>query len=163
MLNKVFLMGRMVRDPELRRTQSGTAVTSFTIACDRDFKDTDGERKTDFIDMVAWRNTAEFVSKYFKKGRMVVVEGRMQIRDWTDKDGNKRRATEIIVDNIYFADNARNENAAPPAQQPAPPVEQPPMQMPSQFQEEPLFPGCNESSDYPTYDISDEDGGTYPC
>ena len=104
MLNKIFIMGRLTRDPELRRTQNGTAVTSFTLAVDRDFKNADGTKDTDFIDVVAWRNTAEFVSKYFTKGRMAVVEGRLQLRDWTDKDGNKRRNAEVLADNIYFGD-----------------------------------------------------------
>lgn len=104
MLNNVIIMGRLTRDPELRRTQSGTAVTSFTMAVDRDFKSQSGEKETDFIDVVAWRSTAEFVAKYFTKGRMVVVEGRLQIRDWTGKDGNKRRNAEVLADNIYFGD-----------------------------------------------------------
>ena len=97
MLNKIFIMGRLTRDPELRRTQNGTAVTSFTLAVDRDFKNADGAKDTDFIDVVAWRNTAEFVSKYFSKGRMAVVEGRLQLRDWTDKDGGKRRRHKCTV------------------------------------------------------------------
>lgn len=105
MLNKIILMGRLTRDPELRRTQSGTAVTSFSIACDRDFKSPSGEKETDFIDVVAWRNTAEFVSKYFAKGRMAVVEGRLQLRDWTDKEGNKRRSAEVLVSSVYFGDS----------------------------------------------------------
>lgn len=104
MLNNIIIMGRLTRDPELRRTQSGTAVTSFTMAVDRDFKSQSGEKETDFIDVVAWRSTAEFVAKYFTKGRMAVVEGRLQIRDWTDKDGNKRRNAEVLADNIYFGD-----------------------------------------------------------
>lgn len=104
MLNNVIIMGRLTMDPELRRTQSGTAVTSFTMAVDRDFKSQSGEKETDFIDVVAWRSTAEFVAKYFTKGRMAVVEGRLQIRDWTDKDGNKRRNAEVLADNIYFGD-----------------------------------------------------------
>ena len=108
MLNKVFIMGRLVKDPELRRTQSGTAVTSFRIAVDRDFKSQDGSKQADFFDVVAWRNTAEFVSKYFTKGRMAVVEGRLQTRDWTDRDGGKRVATEIVADNIYFGDSKRD-------------------------------------------------------
>ena len=91
MLNKIFIMGRLTRDPELRRTQSGTAVTSFSLAVDRDFKSQSGEKETDFIDVVAWRSTAEFVAKYFTKGRMAVVEGRLQIRDWKDREGNNRR------------------------------------------------------------------------
>ena len=108
MLNKVIIMGRLVKDPELRRTQSGTAVTSFRIAVDRDFKSQDGSKQADFFDVVAWRNTAEFVSKYFTKGRMAVVEGRLQTRDWTDRDGGKRVATEIVADNIYFGDSKRD-------------------------------------------------------
>ena len=107
MLNKIILMGRLTRDPELRRTQSGTAVTSFSLAVDRDFKSQSGEKETDFIDIVAWRGTAEFVSKYFTKGRMAVVEGRLQIRDWTDRDGGKRRSAEVIADNDYFGDSKR--------------------------------------------------------
>ena len=108
MLNKIILMGRLTRDPELRRTQSGTAVTSFSLAVDRDFKSQSGEKETDFIDIVAWRSTAEFVSKYFTKGRMAVVEGRLQTRDWTDREGGKRVATEIVADNIYFGDSKRD-------------------------------------------------------
>ena len=113
MLNKIILMGRLTRDPELRKTQSGTAVTSFTLAVDRDYKPQDGERETDFIDIVAWRGTGEFVSKYFTKGRMAVVEGRLQVRDWTDKDGNKRRSTEVVADNVYFGDSKRSESGTP--------------------------------------------------
>ena len=110
MLNKIIIMGRLTRDPELRRTGSGTAVTSFSLACDRDFKSQSGEKETDFIDVVAWKNTAEFVSKYFSKGRMAVVEGRLQIRDWTDKAGNKRTTAEVVADNVYFADSKRSES-----------------------------------------------------
>lgn len=115
MLNKIFIMGRLTRDPELRRTQSGTPVTSFSLAVDRDFKSQSGEKETDFIDVVAWRNTAEFVAKYFNKGRMAIVEGRLQIRDWQDKDGNKRRTAEVVADNIYFGDSKRDgaSNEAP--------------------------------------------------
>lgn len=108
MLNKIIVMGRLTRDPELRRTQSGLAVTSFSVACDRDFKNQAGEKETDFIDIVAWRNTAEFVSRYFTKGRMAVVEGRLQMRDWTDRDGNKRRSAEIVADNVYFGDSKKD-------------------------------------------------------
>ena len=108
MLNKIFIMGRLTRDPELRRTQSGTPVTSFSLAVDRDYKTQSGEKETDFIDVVAWRATAEFVAKYFTKGRMAVVEGRLQIRDWTDKDGGKRRSAEIVADNVYFGDSKRD-------------------------------------------------------
>ena len=103
-------MGRLTRDPELRRTGSGTAVTSFSLACDRDFKSQSGDKETDFIEVVAWKNTAEFVSKYFSKGRMAVVEGRLQIRDWTDKAGNKRTTAEVVADNVYFADSKRSES-----------------------------------------------------
>ena len=109
-LNKIFLQGRLTRDPELRRTGSGTAVTSFSLACDRDFKSQSGDKETDFIEVVAWKNTAEFVSKYFTKGRMAVVEGRLQIRDWTDKAGNKRTTAEVVADNVYFADSKRSES-----------------------------------------------------
>lgn len=110
MLNKIIIMGRLTRDPELRRTGSGTAVTFFSLACDRDFKSQSGDKETDFIEVVAWKNTAEFVSKYFSKGRMAVVEGRLQIRDWTDKAGNKRTTAEVVADNVYFADSKRSES-----------------------------------------------------
>ena len=109
MLNHITLMGRLTRDPELRRTGSGVAVASFTLAVDRDFGNREtGEKETDFIDIVAWRNTAEFVSKYFAKGRMAVVSGRLQIRNWTDKEGGKRRNAEVIADNVYFGDTKRD-------------------------------------------------------
>ena len=109
MLNHITIMGRLVRDPELRRTGTGTAVASFTVAVDRDFGGRDGgEKETDFIDCVAWRQTGEFVSKYFTKGRMIVVSGRLQIRSWTDKDGNKRRTAEVVADNCYFGDSKRD-------------------------------------------------------
>ena len=108
MLNKVCIMGRLVRDPELRRTQAGIAVTTMRIAVDRDFKSQDGTKQADFFDVVAWRNTAEFVSRYFSKGRMMVVEGRLQTRDWTDREGNKRVNTEIVADNIYFGESRRD-------------------------------------------------------
>ena len=118
MLNRIIIMGRLTRDPELRRTGSGTPVTSFSLAVDRDFKSQSGEKETDFIDVVAWRGTAEFVSKYFTKGRMAVVEGRLQIRDWTDRDGGKRRSAEVVADNVYFGDSKRDGGSdfgAPPA------------------------------------------------
>ena len=108
MLNHIVIMGRLTRDPELRRTGSGIAVASFTLAVDRDFgKNDNGERETDFIDCVAWRQTGEFVSKYFTKCRMPVVSGRLQIRSWNDKDGNKRRTAEVVADNVYFGDSKR--------------------------------------------------------
>ena len=106
MLNHIVIMGRLGRDPELRHTQSGTPVASFSLAVDRDFKDKNtGERAADWINVVAWRQTGEFVSRYFTKGRMAVVEGRLQIRDWTDKEGNKRRTAEVIADSVYFGDS----------------------------------------------------------
>ena len=109
MLNHITLMGRLVRDPELRRTGTGIAVASFRIAVDRDFGSKDGgERKADFIDCVAWRQTGEFISKYFAKGRMIVVDGRLEMRDWTDKDGNKRTTAEVVVANAYFGDSKRD-------------------------------------------------------
>ena len=133
MLNHIVLMGRLTRDPELRRTANGVAVASFTLAVDRDFAAAGAEKETDFIDIVAWRNTAEFVSRYFTKGRMAVVTGRLQIRNWTDKDGNKRRSAEVVADNVYFGDSKRDGASAPagfdqtpsyaapqPYQQPAP-------------------------------------------
>ena len=118
MLNHITIMGRLTRDPELRRTGSGIAVASFTVAVDRDFSGKDGgEKETDFIDCVAWRQTGEFVSKYFTKGRMIIVSGRLQIRPWTDKDGNKRRTAEVVADNCYFGDSKKEggdtSNSAP--------------------------------------------------
>lgn len=118
MLNHITVMGRLTRDPELRRTGSSVAVTNFTVAVDRDFSDKQsGEKETDFIDVVAWRNTAEFVEKYFTKGRMAVVSGRLQMRKWTDKDGNKRTTAEIVADNVYFGDSKQSatDNSAAPS------------------------------------------------
>ena len=110
MLNHITIMGRLTKDPEIRRTGSGVAVTSFTIACDRDFGQ-NGEKETDFIDITAWRNTAEFVSKYFSKGRMAVISGRLQIRKWTDKNGNERRSAEVVADNVYFGDSKKEDSS----------------------------------------------------
>ena len=113
MLNHITIMGRLTRDPELRHTGSGIACANFCVAVDRDFGKTEsGEKETDFIECVAWRNTGEFVSKYFTKGRMAVVSGRLQIRKWTDKDGNQRKTAEVVADNVYFGDskNAANDN-----------------------------------------------------
>ena len=110
MLNHITIMGRLTRDPEIRYTQSQTPVASFTLAVDRDFGGRDGgEKQTDFIDCVAWRQTAEFVSKYFTKGSMAVVSGRLQIRDWTDREGGKRRSAEVVVDNMYFGESRRRD------------------------------------------------------
>lgn len=112
MLNHITLMGRLTRDPELRRTQNGTAVASFTIAVERDGKGPNGEKQTDFIDIVVWGASAEFVSKYFAKGRMAIVDGRLQIREWKDRDGNKRRSAEVSAEHIYFGDSKRDESAS---------------------------------------------------
>lgn len=113
MLNKVVIMGRLTSDPELRRTTTGTPVTTFTLAVERDYKNKSGEKETDFFDCVAWHNTAEFVTKYFTKGRMAVVAGYLQRRNWKDKDGNGRTTVEIIADNVYFGDSAKNARAEP--------------------------------------------------
>ena len=122
MLNHITIMGRLVRDPELRRTGSGVAVASFCVAVDRDFAPKDGgERKADFINCVAWRQTGEFISKYFTKGRMIVVDGRLEMRDWTDRDGNKRTAAEVIVDNAYFGDSKRDGDSSGSYSAPAAP------------------------------------------
>lgn len=113
MLNHIVIMGRLTRDVELRRTGSGIACANFTVAVDRDFADKQsGEKETDFIDCVAWRQTGEFVSKFFRKGSMIAVSGRLQIRSWTDKDGNKRRTAEVIADNCYFAATKKEQEGA---------------------------------------------------
>ena len=113
MLNHITVMGRLTKDPELRRTGSGVAVSSFTIACDRDFNPKDGcEKEVDFIDCNAWRGTGEFVSKYFSKGSMAIVSGRLQIRNWTDKEGNKRRNAEVVADSVYFGDSKKSSDGA---------------------------------------------------
>ena len=123
MLNKIVIMGRLTHDPEMRQTGSGTPVTSFSLAVERDYSGRDGsERQTDFIDIVAWRSTAEFVSKYFTKGSMAAVSGRLQIRDWTDKDGNKRRSAEVVADSVYFGGSKRKEAETAPAAYDARPV-----------------------------------------
>lgn len=121
MLNHIVIMGRLTRDPELRRTGTGVAVTSFSVAVDRDFGGRDGgERETDFIDCVAWRSTGEFVSKYFTKGSMIVVSGRLQIRNWNDKEGNKRRSAEVVADNVYFGESKRADQRSGGYDAPAP-------------------------------------------
>lgn len=107
MLNIVTILGRLVRDPELRHTNSGKSVCSFTMAVDRDFKNGNGEKEVDFIDCVAWGNTADFVSRYAEKGRLLIASGRLQIREWTDKEGNKRRNAEVITSNVYFGDSKK--------------------------------------------------------
>ena len=150
MLNHIVIMGRLTKDPELRRTDSGIAVTSFTVAVDRDRAPEGQDKETDFIDCVAWRGTAEFVEKYFSKGRMIVVSGRLQLRPWTDKEGNKRKATEIVADNVYFGDSKKDDSqpqnqpqyGAPPAPQYGAPqqgypqygYQQPPQQPPQYTQ-----------------------------
>ena len=110
MLNHIVVMGRLTRDPELRKTASDVSVTSFSVAVDRDFSQQDGKKETDFLDVVAWRNTAEFAAKYFAKGRTAVISGRLQIRNWEDKEGNKRRTAEILAENIYFGDSKKEDD-----------------------------------------------------
>ena len=159
MLNRIIIMGRLVRDPELRTTQSGTTVTSFTLAVDRDFKSREsGEKNTDFIDVVAWRQTAEFVCKYFAKGRMAVAEGRLQIREWKDRDGNNRRTAEVVAENVYFGDSKRDSAGdsgygAPPAygNNPGYGASAAPA-----YGAPPAYGGYGESSGFS--EISDEDG-----
>lgn len=112
MLNQISIMGRLTRDPELRHTDKDISVCSFTVACDRDFKTAGGEKETDFIDVVAWRKTGEFAAKWFQKGQLAVVAGRLQIRDWTDKEGSKRRSAEIVADSVYFADSKKQTDAS---------------------------------------------------
>lgn len=121
MLNKIFLQGRLVADPELRQTPSGVSVATFRLAVDRDFKNKEtGEKETDFVTIVTWRNTAEFVSRYFTKGRMAIVEGRLQMRNYTDREGNKRTAAEVVADNVYFGDSRRDaEGGGAPYSAPA--------------------------------------------
>lgn len=136
MLNHITIMGRLTRDPELRRTGSGIAVTSFTVAVDRDIKSSNSEKEVDFIDCVAWRQTGEFVGKYFTKGRMIVVSGKLQIRGWTDKDGNKRRTAEVIADNVYFGDSKSDSHST----QSANPYQAPPYPNPGYT---PPTPGYN--------------------
>ena len=157
MLNKIFLIGRLTRDPELRRTPSGVPVASFSLAVDRDFKDKQtGEKATDFIDIVAWRQTAEFVSRFFTKGRMAVVEGRLQIRDWTDRDGGKRRSAEVIADNVYFGDSKRDAEAggySAPSYGAQGGYAPPPAPAPSTGYAAPAGPAGNEFGD-----LADDDG-----
>ncbi|SCJ41117.1 Helix-destabilizing protein [uncultured Flavonifractor sp.] len=157
MLNRIILMGRLTRDPELRHTQTGTPVASFSLAVDRDFKDKQtGEKATDFIDIVAWRQTAEFVSRFFTKGRLAVVEGRLQIRDWTDRDGGKRRSAEVIADNVYFGDSKRDAEAggySAPSYGPQGGYAPPPAPAPSTGYAAPAGPAGNEFGD-----LADDDG-----
>ena len=157
MLNRIILMGRLTRDPELRHTQTGTPVASFSLAVDRDFKDKQtGEKATDFIDIVAWRQTAEFVSRFFTKGRMAVVEGRLQIRDWTDRDGGKRRSAEVIADNVYFGNSKRDAEAggySAPSYGAQGGYAPPPAPAPSTGYAAPAGPAGNEFGD-----LADDDG-----
>lgn len=142
-LNSIVIQGRMVRDPELKSTPGGTSVTSFTLAVERDFKDKEtGKRSTDFVDCVAWRNTAEFVSKYLTKGRMAVAVGRLQIRDYTDKDGNKRRISEVVADSVYLCDSANGG-----AGQQAEPVQSEQFTQPTQFAQTAPVPRFEELND----------------
>ena len=144
-MNQIVIMGRLTRDPELRHTPNGVAVASFSLAVDRGFAPKDGsERQTDFIDVVAWRNTAEFVSKYFTKGQMAAVTGRLQIRDWNDKDGNKRRSAEVVADNIYFTESKKSRDASVGA-------------APQRDDYSPSFSSPVESSDFAELDMDDGD------
>ena len=115
MINRITIGGRITADPELKQTNGGASVTSFTIACDHDFKDKNGEKGVDFVTIVAWRQTAEFICKYFAKGRMILVDGRLQLRNWKDKDGNGRYAAEVVADNVYFGDSKREEGGNAPS------------------------------------------------
>lgn len=141
MLNKVFLMGRLTRDPELRETPTGVRVASFSLAVDHDYVSREtGERGVDFIDIVAWRGSADFVSKYFTKGQMAVVSGRLQLRPWTDKDGNKRRSTEVVADQIWFGEPKRDSAAGPYSELPAAgPVNVPYSELPEDYPVPPEF------------------------
>ena len=144
MLNQIVIMGRLTRDPELRRTGSGVAVASFTLAVDRDFTDKQsGEKETDFIECVAWRQTGEYVSKYFTKGRMAVVVGRLQIRKWNDKDGNKRSTAEVVADNVYFGDS-KKDNAQ------------------NNYQPSNRFVGSNETKPAQDFAMLDDDDAQLP-
>lgn len=130
MLNKIIIFGRLTHDPELRQTNTGTSVCSFSVACERDYKPEGGERETDYVDICAWRGTAEFVCKWFGKGDAIIVDGRLQIRDWTDRDNNKRRSAEIIADNVYFAGSKRRETGSEErrySDEDAPPPSDPPL------------------------------------
>jgi single-strand DNA-binding protein len=144
MLNHITIMGRLTRDPELRRTGSGLAVASFTVAVDRDWPNKEtGEKETDFIDCVAWRQTGEFVSKYFTKGSMIVVSGRLQIRPWTDKDGNKRKTAEIVADNVYFGESKKDK---PANNYYTPPTSNPTTSTPTSFSPSYIYPTQSEFS-----------------
>ena len=125
MLNHITIMGRLVREPEYRTTGSGISVVNFSVAVDRDFSGQSGEKETDFIDCVAWRQTAEFITKYMRKGSMVVVSGRLQIRSWSDKDGNKRRTAEVVADNVYFGESKRSAESNSGSAAPAPSYQTP--------------------------------------
>ena len=114
MLNKIFLQGRIVNDIDVKTTPSGASVCTFRIAVDRDFKNRDGQKETDFVTIVAWKNTAEFVYKYFGKGRLILIEGRLQMRNYTDRDGNKRTSAEVVADSVYFSDSKKDEGGIVP-------------------------------------------------
>ena len=161
MLNHITLMGRLTRDPELRRTGSGIPVASFTLACDRDFGAKGQEKETDFVDIVAWRNTAEFVSKYFAKGRMAVVSGRLQIRTWTDKDGSKRRNAEILADSVYFGDSKQDGQKQQPAPAYAPQYSAPPYSGPQYGAGSYDYPAPAQVSDQ-EYSLLEGDDGDLP-
>ena len=161
MLNHIVLMGRLTRDPELRRTGTGIPVATFTLAVDRDFgsnKET-GEKETDFIDIVTWRNTAEFVAKYFTKGSMIVVSGRLQIRGWTDKGGNKRRSAEVNADNCYFGESKGRSEGRPAAQNSYPSYGNVPAYTPPATYQQPVQPPADEFPELLGYDANNPFGG----
>lgn len=153
MLNQIILMGRLTRDPEVRHTQSGFPVASFTLAVERDFAQKGAERQTDFIDIVAWRHTAEFVSKYFTKGQLVAVSGRLQIRDWTDNNGGKRRTAEVVADNVYFAEGRRDR---------APQYGYAPNPSPAPTYETPAYPAYSSPVSGSGFAELDDDDGDLP-
>lgn len=154
MLNRIIVMGRLTHEPELRETAAKTPVCSFSIACDRDFKPKDGEKETDFLDCVAWRSTAEFVSQYFTKGRMAIVDGRLQIREWTDREGGKRRSAEIIADHVYFGDSKPNKESG---------EKEPPSYTPKLGPDEGLSGGIDLPEGFvPDLDGDGGDGGDLP-
>ena len=159
MLNHIVIMGRLTRDPELRRTGSGTAVAGFTVAVDRDFAAQGQEKETDFIDCVAWAQKGEFVAKYFTKGSMIVVSGRLQIRGWTDKDGNKRRSAEVVADNCYFGESKGRSEGRPAAQNSYPSYGNVPAYTPPATYQQPVQPSVDEYPELLGYDANNPFGG----
>ena len=159
MLNHIVLMGRLTRDPEIRHTQADVPVASFTLAVDRDYSQRGtNERQTDFIDIVAWRSTAEFVGKYFTKGQLVAVSGRLQIRDWTDNNGGKRRNAEVVADNVYFAESRRDKPQGQQQQYSQPSYGY----APPSYEEQPQYPEYNSPVSGSDFAELDDDDGDLP-